>query len=84
MYLSALSLQKHKDICSFAVSVEWGYEREIIEGILYFAGGLFFAIGRELFSGQSPSGIYGRALKLIRRNDDVSQINLFVILLLIL
>ena len=32
---------------------------------------MFYAIGRELFSGQSPSGVYSRAFKLCRKHEKV-------------
>jgi len=34
-------------------------------------GIMFYAIGRELFSGQSPSGVYSRAFKLCRKHEQV-------------
>jgi len=34
---------------------------------------MFYAIGRELFSGQSPSGIYSRAVKLCQKNEQVKD-----------
>ena len=36
---------------------------------------MFFWIGRELFSGQSPSGVYGKALKECLNNTEVSTIS---------
>jgi hypothetical protein len=33
---------------------------------------MFYAIGRELFSGSSESGLYNRAYKIVKNNDDVS------------
>ena len=35
-------------------------------------GVMFYMIGRELFSSQSPSGLYGKALKLCEKNDQVN------------
>jgi len=32
---------------------------------------MFYAIGRELFSGQSPSGVYSRAFKLCKKHEKV-------------
>jgi len=32
---------------------------------------MFYAIGRELFSGQSPSGVYSRAFKLCKKHQKV-------------
>lgn len=40
---------------------------------------MFYAIGRELLSGNSESGLYGRAFKIVKNNDDVSLIDKFVI-----
>ncbi|XP_041376415.1 mitochondrial import inner membrane translocase subunit Tim21-like [Gigantopelta aegis] len=34
---------------------------------------MFFAIGRELFSSQSPSGLYGKALKMCEKNDQLKS-----------
>merc|ERR1712083_55222 len=34
-------------------------------------GIVVFVIGKELFSGDSPSGIFNRALKKCRKNDDL-------------
>jgi len=34
---------------------------------------MFYAIGRELFSGQSPSGVYSRAVKLCTNNEKVKD-----------
>ena len=34
-------------------------------------GLMFYAIGRELLSSQSPSGVYGKALKLCRKSYEV-------------
>ena len=36
---------------------------------------MFFWIGSELFSGQSPSGVYGKALKECLNNTEVSTIS---------
>ena len=36
---------------------------------------MFFWIGRELFSGQSPSGVYGKALKECLNNTEVGTIS---------
>ena len=38
---------------------------------IYFPGLMFYAIGRELFSGESPSGVYGKALKDCMNNTEV-------------
>lgn len=46
------------------------YTGIVIAGIAV-TGIMFYAIGRELFSGQSPSGVYGRAFKLCRKNEQV-------------
>jgi len=46
------------------------YTAIVIAGIAV-TGALFFAIGRELLSGQSPSGVYSRAFKLVKNHDDV-------------
>ena len=32
---------------------------------------MFYAIGRELFSSQSPSGVFGKALKLCKHDLEV-------------
>jgi len=34
-------------------------------------GIMFYAIGRELFSGQSPSGVYSKAFKLCKKHEKV-------------
>jgi len=39
--------------------------------VIVLAGVMFYAIGRELFSGQSPSGIYSRAFKLCKKDEKV-------------
>jgi import inner membrane translocase subunit TIM21 len=46
------------------------YTGIVIAGIAV-TGIMFYAIGRELFSGQSPSGIYSRAYKLCKKNEQV-------------
>jgi import inner membrane translocase subunit TIM21 len=46
------------------------YTGIIIVGVAV-TGLMFFAIGRELFSGQSPSGIYSRAVKLCNNSEQV-------------
>ena len=38
-----------------------------------FAAVMFYAIGRELFSGQSPAGVHTSAYKLCAKNEDVSR-----------
>lgn len=37
--------------------------------VIVVLGFMFYAIGRELFSGQSPNGIYSRAFKLCKNNE---------------
>jgi len=41
--------------------------------VLYYnlVGIMFYAVGRELFSGQSPSGVYSRAFSLCRKHEKV-------------
>lgn len=34
---------------------------------------MFYAIGKELLSKDSPSGVYGEALKLCKRNPEVAN-----------
>jgi import inner membrane translocase subunit TIM21 len=46
------------------------YTGIVIAGIAV-TGFMFYAIGRELFSGQSPSGIYSRAFKTCKKTDKV-------------
>ena len=38
---------------------------------LLTAGVMFFAIGRELLSGNSPSGVYSKAFKMCKKNEQV-------------
>ncbi len=40
-----------------------------------FSGVMFYAIGRELFSGQTSSGVYGKALKDCKNNTEVSFVH---------
>ena len=42
-----------------------------ILNIKSISGTIFFWIGRELFSGQSPSGVYGKAYKTCLNNIEV-------------
>jgi len=46
------------------------YTGIIIAGVA-ITGLMFFAIGRELFSGQSPSGVYSKAVKLCNNSEKV-------------
>jgi import inner membrane translocase subunit TIM21 len=48
------------------------YTGVIIVGVA-ITGLMFYAIGRELFSGQSPSGVYSRAVKLCTNNEKVKD-----------
>ena len=42
-----------------------------VSTVFVFLGIMFYAIGRELFSGQSPSGVYSRAFKLCKKHEKV-------------
>lgn len=41
------------------------YSKYILTGLI------FYTIGKELFSSQSPSGVYDRSLKLCKANSEV-------------
>lgn len=43
----------------------------IILGGLGVMGIMFYTVGKELFSKQSPGGVYNQALKLCKKNDEV-------------
>ena len=60
---------KLMNICSYYVHLSY---------YCIIAGMLFYLIGRELFSGQSPSGLYGKALKLCRKHPEVCNPSYFV------
>ncbi|XP_074646486.1 mitochondrial import inner membrane translocase subunit Tim21-like [Tubulanus polymorphus] len=49
------------------------YTAVIVIGV-GITGVMFYMIGRELFSNQSPSGVYGKAVKELKRNYDVTDI----------
>jgi import inner membrane translocase subunit TIM21 len=42
----------------------------IFENVL-ISGLIFYTIGKELFSGQSPSGVYDRAFKICKKNPEI-------------
>lgn len=48
------------------------YTGIVIAGIAV-TGIMFYAIGRELFSGQSPSGVYSKAFKLCKKHEKVIE-----------
>jgi len=37
---------------------------------------MFFAIGKELLSGQSPSGVYSNAFKICQKNEEVGTLRI--------
>ncbi|ESN90478.1 hypothetical protein HELRODRAFT_189871 [Helobdella robusta] len=54
-------------------SKDAGYSGVIIIG-LGITGFMFYAVGRELFSSQSPNGIYTKAYKMCKQNQQVQDI----------
>jgi TIM21 len=53
------------------ITVSYFYYNHIEDDNYDIVGVMFYAIGRELLSNESPSGVYANAFKICQKNSEV-------------
>lgn len=59
-------------LIDFTYNLFFSFVDKLSKSTFYvFSGIMFYTVGKELFSKQSPGGVYNQALKLCKKNDEV-------------